>query len=270
MANTQLEERPRMSYKLSDAMDTDPREGSTQPVIVQPNGSEFPSPAIDDPPPPQESNLSVHNTNQENEGTLHNQYEELFPMLPRQVTQRKESSQQAQLGRDNVTINITGLQRTATLNGGWPKIHLVLNPLENITLPQVKAWKKVATTKLWARLFRGLIHIKNDIALGVSFSLQDTSKESECFPTPYHMLISGTVPEQAEYLVNLEVISTKEATVVFKPFRDQHPSFVLTICGLTFHDLPEAHKAVKALMVSCLKDSEVMMKHIDNCMPMLK
>ncbi|KNZ74790.1 hypothetical protein J132_06010 [Termitomyces sp. J132] len=154
---------------------------------------------------------------------------------------------------NNITTNASGLKRTATLNGGWPKIHLGSHPLNNVATAQAKTWNNVTSAKLWARLFRGkyepnslatvdrtraliksLVRAESDMVLGVSFPLQERSMESDRFPNPYHILISGLSSQQAKHLVNLEVVSTKDITVVFKAFQEQRPSFVLTIYGLTF------------------------------------
>ncbi|KAG6867547.1 hypothetical protein C0993_001348 [Termitomyces sp. T159_Od127] len=190
---------------------------------------------------------------------------------------------------DHIVTNSAGLQRTATPNGGWPKIHLDSNPLDNVAPAQITAWKKVVTGKLWARIFRGkyeqnslgtvdktraiiksLILIENDVTLGVSFPQQERSMDSDRFPTPYHMLVSGLTHAQVEHLTRLEIVSTKEITVIFKPFKDQRPSFVLTIYGLTFNDSQEAHTMVTDLVKTCIKDSEQIMKHILECAPQLK
>ncbi|KAG6895095.1 hypothetical protein C0992_003180 [Termitomyces sp. T32_za158] len=189
----------------------------------------------------------------------------------------------------HITTNTSGIQRTATPDGGWPKIHLVSSPMDNVAKSQIEAWRKVTTTKLWARLFRGkyepnsletvdktralikgLIRVESDVALGVSFPLQELASGIERFPSPYHMLISGLTTEQSVFLTSLEVVSTKDITLIFKPFLDQRPSFVLTICGLTFHDSEEAREVVEDLVKTRIKESEAVMKHIVDSAPMLK
>ncbi|KAG5337062.1 hypothetical protein C0989_010962 [Termitomyces sp. Mn162] len=182
---------------------------------------------------------------------------------------------------NNITTNASGLKRTATLNGGWPKIHLGSHPLNNVATAQAKTWNNVTSAKLWARLFRdkyepnslatvdrtralikSLVCAESDMVLGVSFPLQERSMESDRFPNPYHILISGLSSQQAKHLVNLEVVSTKDITVVFKAFQEQRPSFVLTIYGLTFVNFKEANSVVTDLVVKCIQESEQVMKHI--------
>lgn len=190
---------------------------------------------------------------------------------------------------DNIVTNSVGLQRTATPNGGWPRIHLDSNPLDNVSPTQVAAWKKVTSGKLWARTFRGkyehnslntvdktraiikgLVQVENDVLLGVSFPQQERRIDSDRFPTPYHMLVSGLTTTQVDHLTNLEIVSTKDITVIFKPFKDQRPTFVLTIYGLTFSNSADAQTAVTDLVKSCIRDSEAVMKHIAECAPKLK
>lgn len=63
-----------------------------------------------------------------------------------------------------------------------------------------------------------------------------TQINSERFPLAFHMLISGLTTTQVEYLINIEVDSNLDITILFKPFADQRPSFVATIYGLTLQN----------------------------------
>ena len=190
---------------------------------------------------------------------------------------------------NDITTNASNLQRTSTPSGGWPKIHLGSSPFDNVILSQVEDWKKVTTPRLWARLFRGknekngistvdstraliknLVRIENDITFGVSYPRPETIFEANRFPPPYHMLVSGLTLEQAEHLINLEVVATKDITIIFVPFEEVRPTFVLTIQGLTFTDSPEAREVVLDLVRSRFKESEAVMKHIADSAPMLK
>lgn len=187
---------------------------------------------------------------------------------------------------NNITTNAAGLQRTAIPNGGWPKIHLGIHPLENVTASQVESWKRVSTSKVWARLFRSkyepnslatvdrtrallknLVRVESDVALGVSFPLQEHATECDQFPPPYHMMISGLSERQIDHLISLEIVSTKDIMIIFKPFEDARPTFVMTIYGLTFVDLEEACSAVTTLIVNGIQDSEQVIKHIVECAP---
>lgn len=91
--------------------------------------------------------------------------------------------------------------------------------------------------------------------------------DSDCFPSPYHMLISGLTDKQNDYLASLEIVSTKDITLIFKPFEDIRPTFVMTIYGLTFVDSAEARSAVTSLIVNGIQDSEHVIKHIVECAP---
>lgn len=185
-----------------------------------------------------------------------------------------------------IMTNTTGLQRTAKPNGGWPKIHLGIHPFENVTGSQIASWKRVATPKVWARLFRSkyetnslatvdktrallknLVRVESDVTLGVSFPLQDHAMESERFPPPYHMMISSLSDMQIDHLISLEVVSTKDITLIFKLFSDTRPTFVMTIYGLIFVDSEEARSAVTSLIVNGIQESEQVIKHIVECAP---
>ncbi|KAH0588107.1 hypothetical protein H2248_006829 [Termitomyces sp. 'cryptogamus'] len=49
---------------------------------------------------------------------------------------------------NDITTNASGLKRTATPNGGWPKIHLGSHPLDNVATAQAKTWNNVTSAKL--------------------------------------------------------------------------------------------------------------------------
>ena len=144
----------------------------------------------------------------------------------------------------------------------------------------------MSTAKLWARLFRGkyesnslamvdktraiiknLVVVERDVALGVSFLLQDRWIDSDRFPPPYYMLISGLTLEQTKYLTNLEVVLTKEATLLFTPFKEPHPTFIMTIYGLTYTNPAEAQEEVSNLVKGGICNSEAVMKHILDSAP---
>ncbi|KAG6897499.1 hypothetical protein C0992_000929 [Termitomyces sp. T32_za158] len=92
----------------------------------------------------------------------------------------------------------------------------------------------MATVDKTRALIKGLVNIRNNEDFGVSFPLQKVAVEADRFPPLYHMLISGLMQQQAEYLANLEIVSTKEAKIIFRAFENPRPSFALTIHGLTF------------------------------------
>ncbi|KAG6886618.1 hypothetical protein C0992_003154, partial [Termitomyces sp. T32_za158] len=182
---------------------------------------------------------------------------------------------------DNITTNSRGLRRTAAPNGGWPKVHLLSTPWENVADSQAEAWSLVTSPKLWARVFRGkyepnsleivdktreiikkLIPIDGEISWGVSFPPQKCRIDTDRFPTPYHMLISGIPADQVDYISSLEVISTEEITILLKPFENQRPEFITTICGLTFHNSPESAPVVLDLVTNRFRSSKVIVLHV--------
>ncbi|KAG6885869.1 hypothetical protein C0992_004818 [Termitomyces sp. T32_za158] len=149
---------------------------------------------------------------------------------------------------NNVTTNTKGLKRTAEPNGGWPQIHLISTPWENVAAQQVEAWGMVGGVRLWARTFRAkyesnslqtvdltreiianLVRIDSDVTLDVSFPLPMRANNMDHFPIPYHMLVSGLTEMQVDYLAGLGVVSTQEGTVFFRSFQDPRPSFVATV-----------------------------------------
>lgn len=187
---------------------------------------------------------------------------------------------------NNIMTNSTRLQRTAKPNRGWPKIHLDIHPFENVITLQVESWKCVSTFKVWIKLFRSkyesnslvtidrtrallksLVCVDSDVALGVSFPLQDHAMESDRFPPPYHMMVLGLTEKQKEHLVDLKIVLTKDITVIFKPFENSRPTFVMTIYGLTFVNSEEARSTVTSLIVHGIQGSEQVIKHIVKCAP---
>ncbi|KAG6895226.1 hypothetical protein C0992_002483 [Termitomyces sp. T32_za158] len=180
-------------------------------------------------------------------------------------------------------------QMTERPNGGWPTLHQAVNPLENVADIQIEAWKKATGAKLWAREFRAkfehnslplvdktrsiiksLAQIEDDELLGVSFPLQKQASTTDRFPPPFNMLISGLTEAQAAFLAGLEVVSTKEITILFMPFDSQRPSFALTICGLTFMHTERASAMVTSLVKNRFLDSKEIVTHIGDCAPMSK
>ncbi|KAG6875483.1 hypothetical protein C0992_003663 [Termitomyces sp. T32_za158] len=191
------------------------------------------------------------------------------------------------LTEGHITTNCRGLRRTAEPNGGWPKIHLFSSPWENVSDSQLEAWGGVSGARLWARTFRaryelnslattdlmrelikGLVFVEKDVALGVSFPIQKRHIESDRFPLPYHMLISGLSETQVEYLESLEVVSTPEITVFFKAFHDARPSFVATIYGLAFQNSEDAPPIVTELIQKRIGDSKEITSFIMEASPL--
>lgn len=160
------------------------------------------------------------------------------------------------------------------------------HPWDNIEDSQVEAWNKVTSAKLWARIFRGkyeqnslatvdktcnvirsLVEVKSEVALGVLFLVQKWQLDGECFPTPYHMLISGLTKEQASYLSRLEVVCTQEITLLFKPFEDQHLSFIAKICSFTFRNSEEVHPVVMDIIKKHYNELKEIIAHVMESAP---
>ncbi|KAH0588371.1 hypothetical protein H2248_004228 [Termitomyces sp. 'cryptogamus'] len=113
-------------------------------------------------------------------------------------------------------------------------------------------------------IIKKLIHIESNISMGISFPLQKQKIDSDCFPSPYNMLIFA----QADYITGLGVVSTPELTIILKAFEDQHPEFVATICSLTFQNSPEAPPVVIDLIKKCFCDSKVIVLHVTETSPL--
>lgn len=187
---------------------------------------------------------------------------------------------ECEIVENNIITNNKGLRRTAMPNGGWPEIHLQLSPWDNVKDAQIEAWNEVTSAKLWACTFRGkyennslvmvdktqevirsLIDIEK-MALGVSFPIQKQQIDGKRFPTPYHMLISGLTKEEASLLSGLEVVSTPDITLLFKPFKEQCLMFITTICGFTFKNTDDIQPIVTDIIKKRFAESKEIIAHI--------
>ena len=84
------------------------------------------------------------------------------------------------------------------------------------------------------------------------------------------MLISGISLEQSKYLTNLKIVSTKNITVLFLPFKDRCLSFVLTIYRPSYTNSDKAKLEVTSLVKVCIQDLPAVMRHISKSTPLLK
>lgn len=67
-------------------------------------------------------------------------------------------------------------------------------------------------------LIKRLVYIEHDESVAVIFPDQDLPpKNDNRYPHPYHLLVVGLDPQQAQRLLDLEVVATPEATVFFLP-----------------------------------------------------
>lgn len=141
---------------------------------------------------------------------------------------------------ENITTNGKGFRRTATLPGGWLKVYLVADPSFNITAENINDWEDIPEPTIWARLYRArykhseegkmragdmikavvknLVYIKHDKRVAVIFLNQDLPpNDGNRFLHPYHLLVAGLDHQQAQRLLDLEVVTSLEATVFFLP-----------------------------------------------------
>ncbi|KAG6863910.1 hypothetical protein C0993_009923, partial [Termitomyces sp. T159_Od127] len=170
----------------------------------------------------------------------------------------------------DITTNGKGLRRTATPPGGWPKVYLAAHPAFNIAAETLNEWEDIEEPTIWARLYRAkyepseagktkmgdmvkhliknLVYIKHDESVAVIFPEQDLPpKDDNRFPHPYHLLVVGLDPQQAQRLLDLEVVATSEATVFFLPRNPTRSLYILTIKGLTYNDTKGAKDLVEDL-----------------------
>lgn len=63
------------------------------------------------------------------------------------------------------------------------------------------------------------------------------------------MIVFGLTEKQIKHLVELKIVSTKDITIIFKPFENSCSTFIMTIYGLIFVNSKEACSAVTSLVV---------------------
>lgn len=67
-------------------------------------------------------------------------------------------------------------------------------------------------------VIKNLVYIEHDERVAVIFPDQDLPpSDGNRFPHPYHLLVAGLDPQQAQRLLELEVVASPEATVFFLP-----------------------------------------------------
>lgn len=170
----------------------------------------------------------------------------------------------------DITTNGKGLHRTATPPGGWPRVYLAANPAFNIAAETLNDWENVAEPTVWARLYRArykpteagkmrtgdmiknvikkLVYVRHDESVAVIFPEQDLPpKNDNRYPHPYHLLVVGLEPQQAQRLLDLEVVATREATIFFLPRNPPRSLYILTMKGLTYNDTEGARELVEDL-----------------------
>ncbi|KAG6883666.1 hypothetical protein C0993_004844 [Termitomyces sp. T159_Od127] len=179
---------------------------------------------------------------------------------------------------NDITTNGKGLRRTATPEGGWPKVYLAAHPTYNIAARTLKEWQALRGPTLWARIYRArfepteagktktedaikevirkLVYIEHDEGVAVIFPEQNLPAESSNrFPHPYHLLVAGLDQAQANRLLDLEVVATEETTIFFVPRNPPTHRYIMTIGGLKYNDTENAKEMVENLVRNALGTS---------------
>ncbi|KAG6863985.1 hypothetical protein C0993_009683 [Termitomyces sp. T159_Od127] len=187
----------------------------------------------------------------------------------------------------DVTTNGKGFRRTATPQGGWPKVYLAADPAFNITTDTLNEWDQIEGPTIWARLYRGryeptevgrtragdmikaviknLVYVEHDENVAVIFPDQDLPPEGENrYPHPYHLLVVGLDPQQAQKLLDLEVVASPEATVFFLPRHPPRHLYILTMRGLTYNNTAGAQEQVENLAKRTFQTSPEIRAIIEN------
>lgn len=98
------------------------------------------------------------------------------------------------------------------------------------------------------KVIRNLVYVEHDEAVAVIFPEQDLPPNGDNrYPHPYHLLVVGLDPQQAQRLLDLEVVASPEATVFFLPRHPPRHLYILTMRGLTYNDTPGARSLVEDL-----------------------
>lgn len=149
---------------------------------------------------------------------------------------------------EDITTNGKGLQRTATPPGGWPKVYLAAHPAYNIAAETLSKWGNITKLTIWACLYwakyksteagrmkardmiknviKKLVYVKHNESIAAIFPDQDLPpKDDNRYLHLYHLLIVSLDPQQALRLLDLEVVVTTEATILFLP--RNHPDYCI-------------------------------------------
>ena len=62
----------------------------------------------------------------------------------------------------------------------------------------------------------------------------------------------------------------RDITLLFLPFKERPPSFVLTLYGLSYTDSDEAKLEVAGLVKICIQESPAVVRHISKSAPLLR
>ncbi|KAG6875423.1 hypothetical protein C0992_003905 [Termitomyces sp. T32_za158] len=187
----------------------------------------------------------------------------------------------------DITTNGKGFRRTATPPGGWPRVYLAADPAYNIATETLSEWEDINDAAIWARLYRAkyepleagktkagdmiknviknLVFVERDESVAVIFPDQDLPPKSDNrYPHPYHLLVVGLDPQQAQRLLDLEVVASPEATVFFLPRNPPRPLYILTMKGLTYNNTDGARDLVEDLAKKTFRTSPEIRAMIEN------
>ncbi|KAG6893947.1 hypothetical protein C0992_008046, partial [Termitomyces sp. T32_za158] len=187
----------------------------------------------------------------------------------------------------DITTNGKGFRRTAAPDGGWPKVYLAASPTFNIEPETLSEWADITEPAIWARLYRAryeqseagktkagdlvknviknLVFVEHDEHIAVIFPEQDLPpNDGNRYPHPYHLLVVGLDPQQAQRLLDLEVVASPEATVFFLPRNPPRQLYILTMKGLTYNNTEGARGLVEDLAKRTFRMSPEIRAMIEN------
>ncbi|KAF5376225.1 hypothetical protein D9615_008541 [Tricholomella constricta] len=169
---------------------------------------------------------------------------------------------------DNLARNQKGLVCTAPPPGGFPTVHLRSAPSYNIDPKLLPRWQNKPGPKLWARLFDGafdpapLSAVESirtiirklvdaeDVIVAPPMRMYNTYGRLQ---PPYHFLVSNLSQKAVDTLLEWGTVSTAEATVFFVSYDPPIPTFVMSVCDLTYPLNARSHEYFADFMREKLK-----------------
>ncbi|KAG6874111.1 hypothetical protein C0992_008067, partial [Termitomyces sp. T32_za158] len=187
----------------------------------------------------------------------------------------------------DIITNGKGFRRTAMPHGGWPKVYLAANPAYNIAAETLNEWEEIPEPVIWARIYRAkykhseagktkvgdmvkhviknLVYVEHDESVAVIFPDQALPpSDNNRYPHPYHLLVVGLDPQQAQRLLDLEVVASSKATVFFLPRNPPRQLYILTMRGLTYNNTEGARELVEELAKKTFRASPEIRAMIEN------
>ncbi|KAF5376291.1 hypothetical protein D9615_008537 [Tricholomella constricta] len=173
--------------------------------------------------------------------------------------------------------NQNGLTCTATPNGGFPEIHLRAAPSFNVTTALLLRWQNKTGPKVWARMYDGKFDPRplDDVLLICDLIKKTVDAEDVIVapPTrlnqtagriqhPFHFLITDISQSAADTLIERQTISTAEATIFIVPYEPITPSFIMSLCDLTYPLTPKSHEDAASFVRQTLHRHSAIAKFI--------